>query len=277
MVPFRDIFVGQILGTLLARRYSGMVTLLFDDRMPAVVWLGEEGVTHAKYGDFINDEALINVFWRPMGKLELIQKVPPPKTPGMDYLFLVEGLTRNFLPQVDRICPMLEQVYIKRSGLPSSQEIKASIVTAGLLARISSGIAYTGLRTMDRAGDLWSPLMFLCASGQVVCSYHPTLGRMLMAFEKDLLPRIEKLFGHKVLNPFVNSVREGLQTIWPGWHPEDPPELQSGAAPYYNWAKLIKTRLGALGIPTLAARCFEQSLEKLSTTEAKIIRDLASP
>jgi hypothetical protein len=275
MLGFQDIFVSQILGELINRKYVGMISFTFeDDQKPISIWLDAHGITHVQHKNEIGKEPLYAVYWRSKGKFGLYPKVVSPALPPMDFTDVAEHAITKMLPPLPMSCPMLDNAYVRRNKQPEKLGWFADNCR-NMQHRIpAEGIELTHLRSHCAGLAFWPTLLYLCSDGRISCSYELTLGRIFKDFEEHLITKLTSLFGARTVVPFTHAVSEVLQNTWPDWTSGTLPDSLYGAAPYYLWEQTLKMKISMVGIPKLANRCFEQALDKLAATDADLIRHL---
>lgn len=274
MLRFQDLFVSQILGGLMSRRYIGMVNFIFEgNQAPTSVWLNINGITHVQCQNEMGKEPLYAIYWRTHGKFGLYPKVLPPVLPPTDFTDVAEHAITNMLPPLPISCPMLDNTYLQRDMKQTEKSGWFADNSRNMLRRIpSGGIELSRLRSLSAGFAFWPTLLYLCSDGRVSCSYEQTLGGTLKKFEEHLIAKLTSLFGARAVTPFTHAVSEILQDSWPDWTSGELPDSLYGAAPYYLWAKTLKVKVSMVGIPTLAHRYYDQTLDKLITTDADLIR-----
>jgi hypothetical protein len=276
MLRFQDLFIGQIIGILISRKYVGMINFSFENERNTIsIWLNANGITHVQREATIGKELFFTIFGYTQGKLGLYPKVPAPGSPPINFTELLEIAVTEMLPPLPISCPMLEQLYLQRDMLRPEKSSSLLNNSRDMLRRIpSGGIETTKLRNLAAWSAFWPTLLFLCGDGRVICSYEQTLGKLLRTFEGHLTAKLTNLFGARALTPFNAAVQEILQNTWPDLKTSELPDPLYGAAPYYTWAKALKEKVPMVGIPTLTHRCFEQALEKLTKQDADLMKRL---
>lgn len=274
MLRFQDLFVAQILGELISKQYIGMVNFIFEnDRIPTSIWLDANGINHAQHQTRMGKEILYAIYWRTQGKMGLYPKVTPPKLQPIEFKEIVEHAINKTMPPLPMSCPMLDNAYLQRGIIPLETFDLFADSSHNILQRIPlTGIELNQLRSLSAGLAFWPTLLYLCTNGRVVCSYGQTLGKTIKSFETHLITKLTSLFGARAIIPFTHAVSEILRESWPDWVNNELPDSLYGAAPYYLWAQTLKLKISMVGIPTLANRCFDQALDKLTAQEADIIR-----
>ncbi|KOR29036.1 hypothetical protein TI03_03320 [Achromatium sp. WMS1] len=273
MLQFNDLFVIQIIGDLLSRHYIGTITLLCEDPVPTKVWLNKDGVTHVQRGNINSADALHAIIWRTQGEITLNTVEPALEIPAIDFPTIVERFIANTSRSFSSICAALKQSYIQIGAIGALEHNETTDAYMNLLQNIPiDGIELANIATNEKT--FWPSFLYLCGRGFLVCSYGPTLGNLLQTFEQELLMRITKFFGAGVAKSFSGTINTAKKSHWPDWNTDKHPDSIYGTAPYYVWVDTIQVKISTLGIPTLAKRCLEQTIDSLSNSDATLIRHL---
>lgn len=272
--PFQEIFVVQILGGLLARTYTGMISFRFEDNLPTAVWLDGAGGVRVLHQERSDAAWLQAILWRSQGRVKLHPQIPAPKTDLLHYSDEIERAIQTAMPALPESCPLLKSASLQRGlVLPPASGTLAE-AGARLLRRLDHGSqALAPFQGVKGEAAFWPAFLYLCGSGQLVVRYDQTLGQMLAAFEADLRSRLGKLFGPKVVAPFLEDTHNSLRVTWPDWG-KTPPDAIHGAAPYIRWANKLKENMISVGMPTLVHRAFTQAINRLPPAEGERMRAL---
>ncbi len=271
MLAFRDIFVLQIIGILQDRKFSGQLRIK-QGRQNASVTFSDGNIGTVHLGKQIDQDALKDMLWWTHGELELLSDV---STPGhIDYAQMLEDLLQTDTPAMPAACPMMEAAVLERKGLKPAQQSAFRDAGFNILLRISKDSPVHDIRQDMANEEFWPALLYLASNGQVLFNYEPTLGKLMRDLQNDISSKMEKLLGQHVCNTFSTNLSKKITDAWPECGEFFRFDPIYGAAPYYHWAKTIKTTLAEIGTSTMTSHCYEKAVERLSPADNMLFEQL---
>jgi len=274
-VQFQDIFVVQILGLLIARKFSGIASFVIgkNDNM-AGIWFKQGMVVNVHYVDYTDAQALDAIAWEKAGELELkSQNVADNSLEN--YSRMVEELVNEISPAIIDTCPMLMNACVTRVQLKPLKNSPFRMAALTLLTQISSGSRLTDIPAGNLSKDeFWNGFWYLTSHGLVVISYVESIGVLMQQFEVNLTDKMTKLMGSHIAKAYTKKLWQNIHRQWPDWEKGSDPDPIYGTYPYRLWAQMVQDTLKQVGTPALQTRCFDSALSIMPPQDAKIIHNL---
>ncbi len=270
-MPFKNIFVIQILGMLIARKFSGIANLVIESNNTASIWFEQGMVIGVRYSNLQDNQALKAIAWHSEGKVELAKQVFP-NNPLEHYSLMVEELLKDAPQSIIDTCPMLMNSFITKAKLKPLKNSPFSLIGLTLLTQIGLDTqllnVQKGKLSDQEFGDgFW----YLTCNGLIICNYAKSIGILIQQLQDNLTAKIKKLMGPHVAKSYTEKLEQNISQQWSGW--EKQPDPIYGTSPYQVWVHTMQETTKQVGSQTLQKRCFEKSLSALSSQDADIINN----
>lgn len=273
MSNFSDLFVIQIIGQLLDKKFKGTVNFNLEG-VPARLQLSEGKVAHIAYESLPSRDALQAIIWRQQGKIELQEQKGNVGDGYLDYGAMIEEILATDCPSMPDTCPMMNRAYLQRTNLKPAQQSQFLELGFNILLHIKSGAGIEEASKNIPTQDFWRGVFHLAGNGQIVTGYTETLGKFLQHLEKNLAATLSKFLGPHIARTHAEKTTEILGMDWPAWNREEPADLIYGSAPYKSWAKSLENALQQIGAPSFTKRSYQHVISKLKPDEANLLKQL---
>lgn len=279
-MPFKDIFVIQILGMLIARKFSGIASFMVGDSQKHVagIWFNNGMVANIHYIDQKEIQALKAIAWYHEGTLELAPKQIP-NAPLPHYSKLLEEFLKDVPIQVVETCPLLMQAIISRvklKPLKNSQLGFAGLTIFGKIAEESLLIDIPR-KILPNEKDFWMGFWYLSCHGLIEVSYAKSIGVLLKNFQEHLTKLMKKLMGVHTANAYTDQLWQNIHRECLDFDQKKAPDPIYGTSPYRLWALMMQKTLIQVGAPALQKHCFEKALSTCSTQTAEMLHLFLTP
>jgi len=266
-LQFKDIFVIQILGTLIARQYSGVAHFVFNDN-EAKVWF-QKGIVIGMHGfNTLDADVLKTIAWYHQGKVTFENQ----NFSGsfLDYPELVENLILHSSVLMPDICPMILQAFVTRARLKPLKNSTFNQTSLPILISIGSGKKLGELKSNLSKKALWDNIIYLTANGLIITSYAESIGATVKNFQESLVGKIQKMLGAHVAKTYTDKLSENMAIILGNNQAIDP---IYGSESYRLWTQMIVRASQQIGIKSLQERCLESTLTNLPPVDGRIINN----
>ena len=265
MQLFKDIFVIQILGILIARQYSGVVHFTFNDN-EAKIWFQGGIVIGMHCFNALDMNVLKLIAWYHQGKITFEKQ----NFSGnfLDYPQLIEDLICQSSIIMPDVCPMILQAFITRARLKPLKNSTFNQTSLPVLIEVGSGKSLGELKSHLPKKALWDNIVYLSANGLVITSYAHSLGVIVKNFQDNLIDKVKKMLGTHVAKTYTDKLSENMALFLGNDQPIDP---IYGSEPYRLWAQVIADSSQQVGMKSLQERCLESTLTNLSPNDGRII------
>jgi len=255
-MPFQDIFVIQILGMLIAKKFSGIASFTIGNNQDEVagVWFEQGMIVSVRYSTFSDTQALKMMAWKHHGELDL-KPVPLAENPLANYSILVEELIAEAPTDVINTYPMLMKSFVTRMKLKPLKNSLLSVTGLTVFGQMSSGNRF------------W----YLTCHGLVITSYANFLGMLVQQLQDELIKEMKKLMGAHIAKVYTEQLWQNIQRQWPDWAKGTQPDPIYGTSPYQFWTQMMLETTEQVGTPTLQKRCFKSALSTLSPEGTSVI------
>lgn len=272
-MPFKDIFIIQILGMLINREFSGDASFVIggDKNNVAHIRLKQGLVVSLFYSNLADTQVLKAIAWNNNGELKLFPQ-PVIENP-LDYSHIVEEFIKEgaLLPNYDDY-PILMKAFISRAGLKLIKNSPWSIVGLTVLEQIGSGSQLMDISKGELSDkDFWNGFWYVSCHGLLVSSYANSIGVLLQQFQDNLIERMKKLMGPHIAKAYTAKLWENLQNQWPDWKTDQAHDPIYGSSPYRIWAQMIQKTAKQVGTLALQKRCFDSTLSAIPAENSWII------
>jgi len=274
-MPFKDIFVIQILGMLIARKFSGIASLVIGNNSDNVasIWFESGMVVKVRYSNFPDIQALKAIAWENNGSLELSSQVFP-LNPLEHYSLIVEKLLKDTPISIIDTCPMLMNSFITRAKLKPLKNSPSSLAGLSLLAQIGSGSQLTNIQKGNLSEtEFWDGFWYLTCHGLVINSYAKSIGVLIQQFQDSLTEKMNTLMGYHIAQVYTEKLWQNIQHRWPDWEKGKEPDPIYGTSPYKLWAQMVRETTKQVGTQTLQKRGFESVLSAFSSEDLSVINN----
>jgi hypothetical protein len=277
-VPFKDIFIIQILGMLINREFSGDVSFIINGNKnnAANIRFNQGSVVSLFYCDLANAQALKAIAWNNEGELKLFPQ--PVIEDPLDYYHIVEDFIKEdvLLPNSDNI--MLMNIFVTRTELKSIKNSPWSINGLNILEQIGSESKLIDISKGEMSDqDFWNSFWYISCHGLLVSSYANFIGVFLQQFQDNLIQRMKKLMGSHIAKAYTAKLWENLQNQWPDWNKDKAPDPIYGSYPYQIWAQAIQETAKQVGTLALQKRCFDSTLSNIPAENSWLITLFFNP
>ncbi len=270
-MPFKDIFIIQILCLLIARKFSGIVNLVIDKNDVASVKFQQGMVVNVHYANFTDVQALKAIAWESEGELTLFPQAISDNPLG-HYSLIIEELIKSISPDIISICPTVMDIFITRVKLRPLKNSSLNLVGLSVFGQIGSGYQLTEIpRGKLSEEEFWNGFWFLTGHGLVMNSYAKSIGVMIQQFQDDLTTKMQKLMGNHVVQAYTKKLMQNLQKKWPDWDENHEPDPIYGILPYQFKTQMIQETTQQVGAPALQQRCLDSALSVLLPRNANVI------
>jgi hypothetical protein len=259
---FKDIFVIQILGILIARQYSGVVRFVFNDN-EAKVWFHKGIIIGMHCFNTLDTNVLKVIAWYHQGKITFEKQ--DFSGSFLDYPQLVEDLISHSSVVMPDICPMISQAFITRARLKPLKNSTFNQTSLPVLIEVGSGKLLEELKSHLSKKALWDNIVYLAANGLIITSYAQSLGIIVKNFQDALVDKIKKMLGAHVAKMYTDKLSENMAPLLENIDPI------YGSEPYRLWVKMIADSSQQVGMKNLQERCLESTLTNLSPNDGRII------
>jgi len=264
---FKDIFVIQILGTLIARQYSGVAHFVLKDT-EAKVWFQKGNVVGMHSFNTLDKDVLKAIAWYHEGKIGFEQQ--DFSGSFLDYPDLIEDLIHHSLTLMPRFCPIIVEAFVTRARLKPLKNSTFNNTSLPVLIDVGSGKRLGELKSNLSEKALWDNITYLTANGLIITSYAQSIGVCVKNFQDNLIARMKKVLGNHVVNTYTSKLSENMSAALGNTQSID---SIYGTAPYKIWTQVIVQASQQVGIKSLQERCLESTLTTLSPKEGKLIHN----
>jgi hypothetical protein len=274
-LPFKDIFVIQILGVLIARKFSGIASFVIANNKDNLtgVWFKQGMIVSVHYVNMKDAQALKAIAWESEGELELSPQLVP-NNPLAHYSHIVEDLIKSTSLSIVDTCPMLKNIFVTRVKLKPLKNSPFSVAGLTLLARIGSGSPLMEIMTEELSEEEFcNGFWYLTCHGLVTTSYAKSVGLLVQQFQDNLTESIKTLMGAHIAQAYTDKLWQNIRRQWLDWEKGKEPDPIYGTSPYRLWAQMMRETTQQVGTPALQKRCFESALSALSPQEVGVIHN----
>lgn len=297
MLPFRDIFVIQIIGLLAGRRFSGDCNLRLSDKSQGQLIFVQGRLTAVRHGNRMDTGVLDPLLWVSEGELELVGRAYPVKE--WNAMEPIDQAILRSSPPMPESCPLMNHLHLSRGKL--SPEDGSELKMAALA--IYSNVPASGALAIQAQGDMakgeyWKGLFHLFASGQMMGDYAPLLNPLLTAIQANVVANLQTLLGirtaeeyqgrlaaqltahgsygvgQKGYDPFYDSIRANINVVLRSYGQKGYDPLY-GSAPYATWMALIRDTIPQVASSALGSACYKQAMVKLDREDAALLQLLS--
>jgi hypothetical protein len=275
-LPFKDIFIIQILCLLIARKFSGIINLVIGDNKDNVasVKFQQGMVVSVHYANFTEAQALKAIAWESKGDLVLFPQVIS-DNPLEHYWLIIEELVKSVSPTIINTCPTVMDIFITRVKLRPLKSSSLNLVALTVFGQIGAGYQLIEIPKENLSDEeFWKGFWFLTAHGLVINSYAKSIGTIVQQFQDDLTTKMQKLMGTHVAQTYTKRLWQNIQKKWPDWDENNEPDPIYGILPYQFKTQMIQETTQQVGTPALQQRCLESALSTLLPQNANVIHSL---
>jgi hypothetical protein len=273
-LPFKDIFVIQILGMLITRKFSGIASFMIGNSQKHVagIWFNDGMVTNIHYIDQKEIQALKAIAWYHEGSLELAPKKIS-KAPLPHYSKMLEEFLKDVPIQVVETCPLLMQAIISRVKLKPLKNSQLSFAGLTLFGKIAEESLLIDIprNIFSNEKDFWIGFWYLTCHGLIKVNYAKSIGALFKNFQEQLTKLMKKLMGVHIANAYTNQLWQNIHRQWLDFDQNKAPDPIYGTSPYRLWALMMQKTLTQVGAAALQKHCFEKALSTCSTQTAEMI------
>ncbi|RKZ47387.1 MAG: hypothetical protein DRR00_21975 [Candidatus Parabeggiatoa sp. nov. 3] len=272
-MPFQDIFVIQILGMLIAKKFSGIASFTIGNNQDEVagVWFEQGMIVSVRYSTFSDTQALKMMAWKHHGELDL-KPVPLAENPLANYSILVEELIAEAPTDVINTYPMLMKSFVTRMKLKPLKNSLLSVTGLTVFGQMSSGNQLIDIPRANLSEEaFWTGFWYLTCHGLVITSYANFLGMLVQQLQDELIKEMKKLMGAHIAKVYTEQLWQNIQRQWPDWAKGTQPDPIYGTSPYQFWTQMMLETTEQVGTPTLQKRCFKSALSTLSPEGTSVI------
>jgi hypothetical protein len=273
-LPFKDIFVIQILGMLITRKFSGIASFMIGDSRKHVagIWFNDGMVTNIHYIDQKEIQALKAIAWYHEGLLELAPKQIS-NAPLLHYSKMLEEFLKDVPIQVVETCPLLMQAIISRVKLKPLKNSQLSFAGLTLFGKIAEENLLIDIprNILSNEKDFWMGFWYLTCNGLIKVSYAKSIGALFKNFQEQLTQLMKALMGVHIANAYTDQLWQNIHREWLDFDQKKAPDPIYGTSPYRLWALMMQKTLTQVGAPALQKHCFEKALSTCSTQTAEML------
>jgi len=270
ILPFKNIFVIQILGILIARKFSGVANFVIGNQdSMADVWLNGGMVINVHYINLTGLPALKTIAWHHEGKLELVSQLLY-NDPLAHYSHLVESLIKDAPPDMINTCPMLMNSFINHVKLKPLKNSVFSLAGLTVFGEIGLGHSLTEIPRKNLSEkEFLDGFWYLTCHGLVIVSYAKSVGLLVQKFQYLLIDKMKTLMGTHIADTYKDKLWQNIHQKWANFEKE--PDPIYGTSPYQLWLHQMQETSQQVGTPILQKGCFESVLTALAPQNAKVI------
>jgi len=266
-LQFKDIFVIQILGTLIARQYSGVAHFVFIDN-EAKVWFQKGVLIGMHCFNTLDVNVLKTIAWYHQGKVTFEQQNF--SSDYLDYPELIEDLIQHASVLIPDICPMILEAFVTRARLKPLKNSTFNETSLPVLINVGSGKKLGELKSNLSKKALWDNIIYLTANGLIITSYAESIGVSIKNFQDSLVNKMRKMLGTHVVKTYTDKLSENMVAVLGNNQTIDP---IYGTEPYRLWTKLIVSASQQIGIKSLQERCLESTLTNLPPADGRTVNN----
>jgi len=272
-MPFKNIFVIQILGILIARKFSGIANLVVENNNTALIWLEKGMVVRVRYSNLSDNQALKAIAWHDEGELSLEMQVFP-YNPLESYTSIIEELLKDAPYPISTNYPMLMNIVISRVNLKPLKNSPLSLIGLTLLGQIDSDTQLSNIPKGNLSSqEFWNGFWYLTCNGLIMCDYAKSIGVLMQQFQDKLTAKMEKLMGPHITQAYIEKLEQNISHHCSNWKKGQTFDPVYGTSPYQVWVQTMQATTLQIGSQTLQKRCFRSTLSALSSQDSDVIHN----
>ncbi|MCP5159346.1 MAG: hypothetical protein H6974_07930 [Gammaproteobacteria bacterium] len=280
MLRFENLFIIQIIGLLINRKFSGDCHIRIDS-LPAHLQFSGGTLIDASYQDLVRADALEKILWTCKGGIEL-SPMPYPET-GWNYIpDMDRSIAKSSLSMPDD-CPFMKNLFLERSKV--GLQDKSTFMEIGQLIynRVRSGISTNIIEAQKGIlpSDFWGSLFHLMGTGQIMGDYGQNLSVLLLKVQGHIVNNLQKMLGKRVAELYQDRLSQEMDRQWPNFPAHKNYDRIYGAydriygtAPYQTWAKLLGEAVAKAASTAMGHSCYKKALASLKLEENDLLQQL---
>jgi len=270
MLPFKDIFVIQIIGLLVERRFSGECNLRLNGKPHGQLSFAQGHLVGARHGNQVEGGALNALIWLHEGEIDLVPRAYPAS--DWDYVEALDKVITESCPPMPDACPFMKYLNLAWGKLNPQEKSDFKMIGLTIFGNVhSSGSDVVRAQWNMPDHEFWQGLFHLFGTGQIQGDYGVTLSPLLLSIQNNVVSNLQKLLGKRTADLYQERLNAELAARRADWAKNKAYDPIYGTAPYLTWMALIRETIARVASSALGSACYRQALAKLTPNEAEVL------